>query len=134
MLQYMFDTNICIYATKGNFPALERRLPSLKKGEACISVITLGELLHGAEKSTKKASSLAAIDATISFLPVIPLAEEIASYYAQIRTYLERKGTPISANDLWIAAHALAENLTLITNNDREFKRVPKLKIENWTK
>lgn len=130
----MFDTNICIYATKGNFPALERRLPSLKKGEACISVITLGELLHGAEKSARKASSIAAIEATISFLSVMPLAEDIASHYAQIRTYLEPKGTPLSVNDLWIAAHALAKNLTLVTNNDREFKRVPKLKIENWTK
>ena len=87
----MFDTNICIYATKGYFPALERRLTSLKKGEACISVITLGELLHGAEKSVKKASSLAAIEATISFLPVMPLTEDIASHYAQIRTYLEPK-------------------------------------------
>ena len=134
MLRYMFDTNICIYASKGSFPALERKLPTLKKGEACISIITLGELLHGAEKSTQKALSLAAVRTTISFLPVMPIDEGVATHYAAIRTHLERKGTPISANDLWIAAHALAENLTLVTNNEREFKRVPKLKIENWTK
>ena len=130
----MFDTNIYLYASKGSFPALERKLPSLKKGEACISIITLGELLHGAEKSIEKVSSLAAIRATITFLPVMPINESVATQYAEIRTCLERKGTSISANDLWIAAHALTENLTLVTNNEREFKRVPKLKIENWTK
>jgi tRNA(fMet)-specific endonuclease VapC len=134
MLRYMFDTNICIYASKGMFPALERRLVLLKKGEACVSAITYGELLRGVEKSTKPSASKAALERIIYYLPVIPIEESVATHYAHIRALLERKGAPISANDQWIGAHALAENLTLITNNERVFKRIPKLKVENWTK
>ena len=130
----MFDTNICIYARKGMFPALANRLPNVRKGDACISVITYGELLTGAAKSNQSVAARAAIARTTSLLSVYPLDEDVAETYADIRAYLEGKGTPIGRNDLWIGAHALTLGVTLITNNDKEFKRIPKLKIENWTK
>lgn len=133
-MKYMFDTDICIYAAKGVSPALAKRLPKVRKGEACISVVTYGELLKGVEKSNQPAAARAAVERTISFLPVMSLEEEVAIEYARSVAWLERKGTPIGGNDLWIGAHALALGLTLITNNEREFKRIPKLKIENWTK
>jgi tRNA(fMet)-specific endonuclease VapC len=133
-MKYMFDTNICIYARKGMFPALANRLPNVRKGDACISVITYGELLVGAAKSTQSAAALAAVERTTSLLSVYPLDEDVAETYADIRAHLEHKGTPIGTNDLWIGAHALTLGVTLITNNDKEFKRIPKLKIENWTK
>jgi len=133
-MKFMFDTNICIYATKGTFPMLASRLPTVRKGDACISVITYGELLLGVEKSNQHASANAALERTTSLLSVYPLDEDVAETYASIRAHLERKGTPIGTNDLWIGAHALTLGVTLITNNDKEFKRIPKLKIENWTK
>jgi tRNA(fMet)-specific endonuclease VapC len=133
-VKYLFDTNICIYAAKGAFPALAKRLPALRKGDACISVVTYGELLKGAEKSQQPAAARAAVERMISLLPVMPLDEEVAVEYAHIAAWLERKGTPIGGNDLWIGAHALALGLTVVTNNEREFKRIPKLKVENWTK
>jgi tRNA(fMet)-specific endonuclease VapC len=133
-MKYMFDTNICIYATKGTFPALAKRLPTVQKGDACISVVTLGELLHGVAKSNQSAKARSAVERTTSLLSVYPLDEDVAEAYATICADLERKGTPIGANDLWIGAHALTLGITLVTNNDREFKRIPKLKVENWTK
>lgn len=133
-MKFMFDTNICIYATKGTLPALASRLPNVRKGNACISVITYGELLMGVEKSNQRATAKAALARTTSLLSVYSLDDDVAETYASIRAYLERKGTPIGTNDLWIGAHALTLGVTLITSNEKEFKRIPKLKIENWTK
>ena len=133
-MRYMFDTDICIYAMKGRSAILAERLPQLAEGDACISVVAYGELLVGAEKSIAKQKMLDGVKRMVDILAVMPLDEDVAGDYARIRSHLERKGTPIGANDLWIGAHALALGLTLITNNDREFKRIPKLKVENWTK
>jgi tRNA(fMet)-specific endonuclease VapC len=133
-MKYMFDTDICSYAVRNRSPALDRRLSALVRGDACMSVITYGELLFGAHKSSSLARMKESLAAAIQFIQVMPLAEDVADTYGSIRTHLERKGTPIGANDLWIGAHALAMGLILVTNNDREFKRIPKLKVENWTK
>ncbi|MFZ5488701.1 MAG: type II toxin-antitoxin system VapC family toxin [Thiomonas sp.] len=131
MLAYLLDTNIVIYVIKrrpvevlGAFNANAARM--------AISVITLAELLHGAEKSTRPAANLAVVEDFVSRLDVLPYTAKAAQHYGQIRAALERAGEPIGVNDLHIAAHARSEGLTLVTNNEGEFRRVPALQIQNW--
>src|SRR6266704_2721359 len=100
--RFLLDTNICIYIRRKKPEEVLRRFRTLKHGEAVFSVITFGELIYGAEKSAQRTAEL------------------------------ERKGKMIGNNDLWIAAHAKAAGLTLVTNNEREFRRVRGLKVENW--
>jgi len=105
----------------------------LKAGEAALSVITFGELVYAAEKSAQRAAALELLRELARVLPVLGLPETAAEAYGTIRTELERKGQMIGNNDLWIAAHARAAGLTLVTNNEREFRPVRGLKVENWT-
>ncbi len=130
--RYLLDTNICIYIRKQRPPAVLARFEKLKAGEALLSVITYGELLYGAAKSTQREQALRALQELTSLLPVLPLPEDAAEHYGQIRAALEAKGEIIGGNDLWIAAHARAAGLIVVTNNEREFKRVKGLKVENW--
>ena len=97
-----------------------------------ISVITHGELLHGAEKSRERVAAHRILEELFASLPTLPLTEDASVAYARIRTRLEGLGQIIGTNDLWIASHALAAGLILVTNNEREFRRVPGLTIENW--
>ncbi len=108
------------------------RFEKLNPGDAVISVITWGELLYGAEKSRQPKRALHLLEEFKSLVPVLPMPENAGETYGAIRATLEFKGQPIGNNDLWIAAHAAAASLTIITNNEREFKRVPDLKIQNW--
>ena len=131
MIRYLLDTNIVIYVIK------KRPLEVLKtfnknSGRMAISSITLAELFHGAEKSSRCAENLAVIDDFISRLEVLPYTPKAAQHYGSIRASLERKGDPIGVNDLHIAAHARSEGLVLVTNNLKEFERVPALETENW--
>lgn len=132
-VRYLLDSDICVYALSGRHPkvvrALDRRLP----GQVAISVIALGELLTGAARSNDTQAARQRIAALISVADVLPLPPDAADHYAAIRSELERSGKPIGPNDLWIAAHAKAEGMTLVTNNEREFKRVKGLKLSNWT-
>ena len=130
--RYLLDTNICIYIRKQRPPAVLARFEKLKAGEALLSVITYGELLYGAAKSQKREQALQALQELTSLLPVLALPAEAAEHYGQIRAALEAKGEIIGGNDLWIAAHAKAAGLIVVTNNEREFKRVKGLKVENW--
>ena len=98
-----------------------------------MSVVTYGELRIGAEKSNRYPASLNALEVFTQMVPVMPLEAEVARFYSQVRLDLERRGQIIGANDLWIAAHCLQLGLTLVTNNEREFRRIPGLPIENWT-
>lgn len=129
---FMLDTNICIYIHRQKPPSVLARFDSLKPGQAVISVITWGELLHGAAKSQKTKQVLSLLIEFSALIPVLPMPPESGNTYGQARADLEKCGLIIGNNDLWIAAHALAENLTLVTNNTREFERIPNLKIENW--
>ncbi|MFA6010320.1 MAG: type II toxin-antitoxin system VapC family toxin [Desulfobacteraceae bacterium] len=131
-VKYLLDTNICIYIQRNKPENVLAHFRKLKSGEASISIITWGELLYGAEKSSKQKKVLALLDEFSTFVPVLPMPEHTGKTYGVIRAYLESKGIPIGNNDLWIAAHAKAENLTLVTNNEREFKRIPGLKVQNW--
>jgi tRNA(fMet)-specific endonuclease VapC len=99
-----------------------------------ISVITLSELLHGAEKSSQPEKNLRVVEDFCSRLEVLEYTAKAAQHYGSIRSGLEKEGQPIGVNDLHIAAHARSEGLVLVTNNEREFKKVPALLIENWIK
>lgn len=132
MARFLLDTNICIYIAKRQPPAVLARFERLQVGEAALSVITYGELRLGAEKSASRQAVLERLERLVEWVPVLPLPQDAAVCYGHIRATLEREGRPIGANDLWIAAHALAEELTLVSNNTREFKRIPGLLLENW--
>ena len=133
-VRYLLDTNICIYITKYNPPAVRERFMRHTTKELAISVITLGELRHGAEKSNFPKKAFAALEQLTNAIQVMPIDDEVAQQYGEIRVKLEQVGQTIGNNDLWIAAHAKAEGWILVTNNEREFKRVAGLKIENWAK
>lgn len=129
---YLLDTNICIYIIKHRPPEVAARFGALAVGQVGMSVITYGELCLGAEKSQQRGSALDKLGQLVELIPVIPLLPEVACCYGEIRGVLERQGTPIGNNDLWIAAHAVSLGVTVVTNNVREFARVPHLKVENW--
>ena len=131
MLAYLLDTNIVIYVVKRR-PVEIRAKFNENVTRMAISVVTLAELLHGAEKSSRPAANLAVVEDFASRLGVLPYTAKAAQHYGQIRAALERQGRPIGVNDLHIAAHARSEGLTLVTNNVGEFSRVPALQIENW--
>ncbi len=130
----MLDTDICIYMTKRQPATLLRRLQQLGPGEAVLSVITFGELEFGAAKSHSPGQVRKILDELTSLLPVLPLPAAAAGHYGQIRAGLEAKGRPIGNNDLWIAAHARAQELILVSHNLGEFRRVPGLCVENWVR
>jgi tRNA(fMet)-specific endonuclease VapC len=130
--KYLLDTNICIYIRQNRPPEVFARFRRLKAGDAVLSVITYGELNYGAQKSQQKDRAIERLAELIQLLPVAPLPEESARAYGEVRASLETQGQMIGNNDLWIAAHAKAAGLTLVTNNEREFKRIPGLKLQNW--
>ena len=129
---YLLDTNICIYALSGRYPQLRREIDRLTAGQAIVSVIAYGELHFGIAKSTRRNDALQRLAAFITQVPVQGLPPTAGEHYGDIRATLGSQGTPIGANDLWIAAHARAANLTIVTNNIREFQRVAGLQLENW--
>ena len=130
-LEYMLDTNICIYVIK-NRPAILRERFDQYAEALCISTITLGELCIGVEKSARRSQNLRAIEEFAARLEVMPFPAKAAAHFGQIRAELARLGTPCGAYDMLIAAHARSEGLTLVTNNIREFQRIPALRIDNW--
>lgn len=131
MLKYMLDTNIAIYVIKRRpLSALERF--NRHAGQLCISTITQAELYHGAEKSELATRNLAVVEDFVSRLTVLDYGSQAAAHYGDIRATLEKVGTPIGVNDLHIAGHARSAGLVLVTNNEKEFVRVPGLRIENW--
>jgi len=132
MAKYLLDTNICIYLTKQQHPSLVQRFQSLDYGEVAMSVITYGELQFGAQKSQQTQKVLQALEKLSLAIPMLEMDQEVSVHYGDIRAYLQQAGTPIGNNDLWIAAHARALGLILVTNNPREFERVPDLQLENW--
>src|SRR5271167_177997 len=130
--RYLLDTNICIYIRQKRPDQVLRRFRKLRQGEAALSVITYGELLYGAAKSAQRTTALERLRELVHFLPALPVPESAAESYGTIRADLESKGEMIGNNDLWIAAHAVVAGLTLVTNNESEFRRVRGLKIQNW--
>ena|SRR6266700_2598580 len=131
MLRYMLDTNICIYVIKSRPAGLRDRFNSLAD-QLCISVITLAEIIYGAEKSARPVENLAIVDQFAARLDVLPFGERAATHYGQLRAELERAGHPVGIHDVMIGSHARSEGLTLVSNNLREFQRMEGLRLENW--
>ncbi|MDD2699615.1 MAG: type II toxin-antitoxin system VapC family toxin [Sideroxydans sp.] len=131
MLKYLLDTNIVIYVIKRR-PLEALEIFNRHHGRMAISSITLAELVHGAEKSSDVSRNMAVVEDFVSRLEVLAYDDKAAWQYGNIRATLEKAGQLIGINDLHIAAHARSNGLTLVTNNLREFERVPGLLLENW--
>jgi len=130
---YLLDTDTCAFIARQKHPKVTSRFRSHRAGDLAMSVVTYGELRVGAEKSDRYPASLRALEIFIQAVPVLSMDVEVAKFYANVRLDLQKRGQIIGANDLWIAAHCLQLGLTLVTNNEREFSRIPNLTIENWT-
>ncbi|MFL5267267.1 MAG: type II toxin-antitoxin system VapC family toxin [Stellaceae bacterium] len=132
MPRFMLDTDTCSFILKRSSQTVLRRLQTLPVSEVCISVITKSELLYGVQLSPRARQDNIAVDAFLRHVAVLDFPDEAAAHYAEIRAELKMRGQPIGANDLLIAAHARCLGLVLVTNNVREFGRVPGLIVENW--
>lgn len=134
-MRYLLDTNIVCYFLRDASASLSQRILDSRPQDLAISTISAGELRFGLSKLTpsKRANSLALrMNHLFNSLSIEPLPVEAAMHYGEIRQQLEALGQPIGGNDLWIAAHALAQDFTLVSNNTREFQKVTKLHLENW--
>lgn len=134
MLAYMLDTDICSYVIRERPLEVLKRFEELEMGQLFISVITYAELIYGVEHSTSKKINRKIIDNFVQHLSIVVWDSEAAEHYGKIRAYLRAKGNIIGSMDMMIAAHARSQKMILVTNNDKHFKRVPKLQVENWTK
>ena len=130
---YMLDTDICSYLIKGSSETLLLNLNNHYNDTICISSVTYAELLFGAARVNSKKTKNK-IDAITQKIDITPFDEQAAGFYAKIRSTIEKNGTPIGNMDILIASCALSARATLITNNEKHFKYVPNLHIENWTK
>lgn len=133
-MMYMLDTNICIYIIKQKPKQVIEKLKKLHNANLCISSITYSELLYGVENSLNVHKNLLALTMFLSNVEILPYDENASIDYGLIRAELEKKGEPIGPLDMLIAAHAKSLRITLVTNNEREFRRVKGLNIENWVR
>ena len=133
-MQFMLDTNTCIYIIKRKPPDVIERFMQTEISQIGISSITLSELLYGVSKSSKPEQNQIALMQFVAPLEILPYGDDAAQYYGDLRAHLEKQGAPIGSLDMLIAAHALSIACTLVTNNEKEFIRIPNLKIDNWAK
>lgn len=131
-MKYMLDTNICIYVIKNKPPQVLTKFQEHLKDGLCISAITLAELEYGVEKSMYPEKNAVALMQFLSVLDILPFDNLAAVEYGKICADLQKRGVPIGTMDMLIAGHARSEGIVLVTNNVREFERVPELKLENW--
>ena len=131
-MTYKLDTNICIYAMKNKPEHVLQRLKKELNSGVCISSITLAELEYGMKHSSNHAKNEQALLRFLIPLSILPFGAAAASEYGELRSYLLARGTQIGPLDMLIAAHARSEDMILVTNNVREFERVPNLVVENW--
>jgi tRNA(fMet)-specific endonuclease VapC len=131
-MKLMLDTNVCIYIIKQQPVAVLKRFLEYQIGDIGISSITLSELRYGVAKSTHQEKNTKALDEFITPLEIVSFDEEAAHVYGDIRATLEKAGTPIGSMDMLIAAHAVSLGIPLVTNNAREFVRIPALNIIDW--
>ena len=132
-MKFMLDTNICIYIIRNKPIKVRNKFATIEPKNVCISSITSSELWYGIHKSANFEKNAIALEKFLSPLTILNYDERASKTYGDIRSKLESKGNVIGSMDLLIAAHAASQNLTLITNNVREFKRVKGLNVENWT-
>jgi tRNA(fMet)-specific endonuclease VapC len=129
---YLLDTDVFSAIARGRDARLVARATSLGLAQLAVSVVTEAEIRYGQACQPVSRPLATRIDALLEEIRRLPLGPGVVGPYARLRAGLRRAGTPIGPNDLWIAAHALAEDLTLVTGNEREFARVPGLRVENW--
>ncbi len=132
-MRFMLDTNVCIDLIRRRSPAVLRHLQSNSPDDVCVSAITLSEMEYGVAKSSAPDRNRLALAEFMAPLTVLSYGDQVAPAYGRIRAHLESKGVGIGSLDTLIAAHALSAGLTLVTNNEREFRRVPGLRVVNWT-
>ena len=133
-MKYMLDTNTCIYIIKRKPLDVIERFKKIEVSQVGISSITLSELSYGVSKSSKPEQNRLALTQFVAPLEILAYDDEAAQYYGNIRALLEKQGTPIGSLDMLIAAHTLSLDCILVTNNEKEFNRIPNLKIDNWVK
>lgn len=131
---YLIDTNICIYLMNQKPSKVIQKFKNTKVGEIGISTITVSELNYGVAKSNLKKQNAQRLEEFLTPFEILPYDEAASKHYGMIRSELESQGKVIGPLDMLIAAHALSEDLVLITNNEKEFLRIKSLKVENWTK
>ena len=131
-MKLMLDTNICIYIIKQQPESVLKRFLDYQIGDISISAITLSELRYDVAKSEHREKNSEALEEFMIPLEILPFDEEAAQAYGDIRTSLEKVGTPLGAMDMLIAAHAVSRGLELVTNNTREFSRVSGLTVVDW--
>ena len=131
-LKRLLDTNVCIHIIRRRPQVVLRRFEDYGIGEVGVSSVTVAELRYGAEKSSRPEQNLEALGRFLLPLEILAFGEEAAAAYGRVRVALEKAGTPIGPLDTLIAAHAVSMGVTLVTNNTREFMRVPGLEIEDW--
>jgi tRNA(fMet)-specific endonuclease VapC len=133
-MKFMLDTNTCIYIIKRKPADVIKRFKRTEISQIGISSITLSELSYGVSKSSRPEQNQIALTQFIAPLEILPYGDDAAKYYGELRAHLEKQGTLIGSLDMLIAAHALSIACTLVTNNEKEFMRIPNLKIDNWAK
>ena len=133
-MEFMLDTNTCVYIIKRKPPDIIERFKRTEISQIGISSITLSELVYGVAKSSRPEQNQIALTQFVAPLEILPYGDDAAQYYGDLRVYLEKQGTPVGSLDMLIAAHALSIACTLVTNNEKEFIRIPELKIDNWAK
>jgi len=132
MLRYMLDTDICIFVLRNRPPEVQRQFRQFEN-ELCISTITVGELFYGVERSARRIENRLVVEEFIGNLNVLPFTMRAAAHFAQLRAELTNAGITCGPYDMLIAGHARSEDLTVVvTNNVREFGRIPGLQVENW--
>lgn len=131
-MKYLLDTNACIIFLRNSSEFAVARLKRERASDIALCSIVKSELLYGAERSTVPEQARLQVTAFCTPYASLPFDDQAAEVASQIRAFLARRGTPISSNDILIAAIALVNNLTLVTHNTREFQRVPNLRLEDW--
>jgi len=132
-MKYLIDTNICIYIMNERPTGVIKKFKQFEVGDVGISTITVSELQYGVAKSTHRKKNQQRLEQFMAPLEILAYDEMAAEVYGDIHLHLEKYGQPIGPLDVLIAAHALSLNLILVTNNDKEFKRIKNLQVENWT-
>jgi len=132
-MKYLIDTNICIYIMNKLPAGVIKKFKQFALGDVGISTITVSELQYGVAKSIHRKENQQRLEQFMAPLEILAYDEMAAEAYGDIRLHLEKYGQPIGPHDVLIAAHALSKNLILVTNNDKEFKRIKNLQVENWT-
>ncbi len=131
-MRYLLDTNVCVDYLTGRYPLVIERVQQASPEDLCVSSIVTAELRYGADKSRNPPRNHARLDVFFSEMPCLEFDLAAATAYGGLRAGLERRGRPIGAHDMLIAAHALSAGLVLVTDNVREFMRVRELTVENW--